>query len=121
MGHGAGGGQLHAGQGAGAGQGGGGGHSRHNPALTFTIGDIQGGHFSLGGNVDFLTYALKSTVGAGGHTFSGGILDFLTYWERSTRGPGGGTSAFEMYLSRSSATATKHLPSFGPNWVFLTY
>ena len=56
-GQGAGGGQLQAGQGAGAGQGGAGGHSLHNPALTLTLGAIQGGHFSLGGNVDFLTYA----------------------------------------------------------------
>ena len=49
--HGSGAGQLYAGHGSGAGQGGAGGHSRHNPALTLTFGDIHGGHFSLGGNV----------------------------------------------------------------------
>ena len=37
------------------GQDGAGGHSRHKPALTLTLGAIQGGHFSLGGRVDFLT------------------------------------------------------------------
>ena len=38
-------GQFTVGQGAGAGHLGGGGHVLHNPALTFTLGQIQGGHF----------------------------------------------------------------------------
>ena len=44
------------GGGAGAGQGGAGGHSLQSPALTFTLGAMQGGHFSLGGNVFFVEF-----------------------------------------------------------------
>ena len=58
MGQGAGGGHLSSGHLSGGGQTGAGGHSLHNPALTFTLGAIQGGHFSVGGSVDFFTYAL---------------------------------------------------------------
>ena len=37
---------------------GGGGHALHNPADTLTLGHTHGGHFWVGGKLDFNTYLL---------------------------------------------------------------
>ena len=58
LGQGSGSGHSILGQGLGGGQAGQGGHFLQRPALTFTLGLIQGGHFWAGGKVLFLTYSL---------------------------------------------------------------